>query len=396
MTAAPGSRPAGYPVGRDVPPFYVLDVLQAAQAMEASGRPVLHLEVGQPSTPAPRTAIDAAARAVATERLGYTTANGIAPLRDRIALHYADQHGLDVDPRRIALTAGASGGFVLAFLAAFPAGGRVAVTEPGYPCYRNTLLAFERIPVGIPVDAATRFQPTPQALDAAGPLDGLVVASPSNPTGTALSAGELQALVAWSTDRGVRLVADEIYHGISYGPPPPTALSFSEDVIVLNSFSKYFSMTGWRLGWMVLPPDLVEVVDRLAGNLYICPAVVSQHAALAAFDATEELDGHVRRYARNRDIVLEGLAAAGIDEVSPADGAFYVYARTSHLAHDSAALCAAWLDELAVAITPGIDFDPVRGAEYVRFSFSGATEDVREAMQRIRAWLVEHPHGLRA
>ncbi len=394
MINRPGARPVRYPVGRDVPPFYVLEVLQAAQAMQDAGRPVLHLEVGQPCTGAPRTVLDAANRAVASERLGYTTANGIAPLRLRIAAHYAQRYGVTVDPERIVLTAGASGGFVLAFLAAFPAGARVAVTEPGYPCYRNTLLAFERVAVGVPVDATSRFQPTPQILDAAGPLDGLVMASPSNPTGTALTEAELQALVNWSAERGVRLVADEIYHGISYSSAAPTALSFSDDVIVLNSFSKYFSMTGWRLGWMVLPTDLVEVVDRLAGNLYICPATLSQHAALAAFDAAEELDDHVRRYGRNREIVLEALPAMGITELSPADGAFYVYARTSHLARDSAALCEAWLEELAVAVTPGIDFDPTRGAEFVRFSFSGATADIAEAMGRIGAWVAAHPTGL--
>jgi len=392
----PAAAGGAYPVGRDVPPFYVLDVVRAAQAVEASGRTVLHLEVGQPSTGAPATVVEAAARALAGDRLGYTTANGIAPLRERIAQHYRQHHGVEVDPGRIVLTAGASGGFVLAFLGAFPPGARVAVTEPGYPCYRNTLLAFERTPVGVPVDAGSRFQPTPERLDAAGPLAGLVVASPSNPTGTALTEGELTALLGWSEQRGVRVVADEIYHGIAYGPPPPTALAFSDDVIVLNSFSKYFSMTGWRLGWMVVPEELVATVDRLAANLFICPSVLAQQAAVAAFDATVELDAHVRRYAENRRIVLDGLVAAGITDVSPADGAFYVYADTTHLAEDSSALCAAWLDELAVAVTPGIDFDPVRGGRFVRFSFAGPTEDMVEAMRRIGRWVAEHPTGLRA
>jgi aspartate/methionine/tyrosine aminotransferase len=270
----------------------------------------------------------------------------------------------------------------------------VAVTEPGYPCYRNTLLAFDRVPVGIPVGMETRYQATPELLDAAGPLAGLVVASPSNPTGTALSAPELDALAGWCDQRRVRLVADEIYHGISYSDPPPSALSVSDDVIVLNSFSKYFSMTGWRLGWMVLPPDLVGPVDRLAANLYICPAVVSQHAALAAFDATDELDGHVQRYAANRQIVIDGLNAAGITGLSPADGAFYLYADTSHLAPDSAQLCRQWLEELGVASTPGVDFDPVRGQRFVRFCFSGSTEDMSEAMSRLRLWVAQHPTGL--
>jgi len=383
-----------YPAGRDVPPFIVLEVVRAAGELEASGRRVLHLEVGQPSTPAPRAVLESARAVLDAELLGYTTANGIAPLRDRIARHYADRYGVEVDPARILLTAGASGGFVLAFLAAFPAGARVAVTEPGYPCYRNTLLAFERVPVPVPVDASTRFQPTPALLDAAGPLDGVVVASPSNPTGTALTGPELRALVDWSVERGVRLVADELYHGITYGEPPPTALSLGDEVIVLNSFSKYFSMTGWRLGWMVLPPSLVAMADRLAANLYICPSVPAQHAAVAAFDAADELDGHVQRYARNRGIVLDGLDAAGITRRSTADGAFYVYADTGHLAADSEQLCAVWLDELGVATTPGVDFDPIRGGRFVRFSFAGATEDMVEAMALLTDWTKRNPNGL--
>jgi aspartate/methionine/tyrosine aminotransferase len=386
---------AAYAAGVDVPPFHVLEVVRAAEQLESTGRSVLHLEVGQPSTPAPRRALEAVASLLQRDRLGYTTANGIAALRERIAHHYGERHGLDVDPGRILLTAGASGGFVLAFLAAFSAGDRVALTEPGYPCYRNTLLAFDRVPVGIPVGMDTRYQVAPSLLEAVGPLQGLVVASPSNPTGTALSRGELEAVAAWCTARGVRLVADEIYHGISYGEPPPTALAFSDDVIVLNSFSKYFSMTGWRLGWMVLPAGLVGPVDRLAANLYICPPVVSQHAALAAFDATDELDGHVERYAANRQVVLEGLAAAGITGLSPADGAFYVYADTSHLADDSAELCRRWLEDLGVATTPGIDFDPVRGGRFVRFCFAGSTPDMTEAMARLRLWVAQHPTGLR-
>lgn len=378
----------------DIPPFHVLEVVRAAQAVEATGRRVLHLEVGQPSTPAPAAARRAAAEVLQRELLGYTTANGIEPLRRRIARHYGEAHGLDIDPGRIVLTAGASGGFVLAFLAAFEAGERVAVTEPGYPCYRNTLLAFDRRPVGVPVGPDTRYQPTPALLDevgaAAGALHGLVVASPSNPTGSALRPGELHALAGWCAERGVRLVADEIYHGIAYGEAPPTALSVSDDAIVLNSFSKYFSMTGWRLGWMVLPPSLVARVDRLAANLFICPAVLSQHAALAAFEATEELDGHVRRYAENRAIVLDGLRAAGITEVAPADGAFYAYADVGHLGLDSTELCRRWLEELGVAVTPGIDFDPVRGGRTVRFCYAGAAEDLREAMGRLAAWVAEN------
>ncbi|MCC6436033.1 MAG: aminotransferase class I/II-fold pyridoxal phosphate-dependent enzyme [Acidimicrobiales bacterium] len=379
----------------DIPPFHVLEVVRAAQALEATGRRVLHLEVGQPSTPAPALARQAAADVLQRDLLGYTTANGIEALRRRIARHYGERHDVDVDPGRIVLTAGASGGFVLAFLAAFEHGERVAVTEPGYPCYRNTLLAFDRVPVGVPVGSETRFQPTPALLDAVAAgrgdrLAGLVVASPSNPTGSALRADELAALAGWCSQRSVRLVADEIYHGIAFGSAPPTALSVSDEAIVLNSFSKYFSMTGWRLGWMVVPPALVGPVDRLAANLFICPSVLSQHAALAAFEATDELEGHVHRYAENRRIVLDGLAAAGITEVAPADGAFYAYADVHHLGATSTELCRRWLDELGVAATPGIDFDPVRGERFVRFCYAGAAEDLREAMGLLRSWVAEN------
>ena len=379
-----------YAVGRDVPPFHVLEVVRAAQELEQTGRRVLHLEVGQPSTSAPAMALDAAARAMRRDSLGYTAANGIPALRERISQHYRRTQGVDVDPGRIVLTAGASGGFVLAFLAAFGLNARVAVTEPGYPCYRNTLLAFDRQPVAVPVDATTRFQPTTEALDALSPLDGLVIASPSNPTGSTLSAQELGHIVEWCTSTRTRLVADEIYHGITFGEPAPSALKFSAEVIVLNSFSKYFSMTGWRLGWMVLPADIVGIVDRLAANLFICPSVVSQHAALGAFDATDELDGHVQRYAENRRIVLQGLRKSGITELSEADGAFYVYANTEHLAADSAELCRTWLADLALAATPGVDFDPVRGHHFVRFCFSGATQDMVEAMERLDEWSSHH------
>ncbi len=379
----------------DIPPFHVLEVVRAAQAVEATGRRVLHLEVGQPATPAPATVRRAAVAAITDDRLGYTTANGIEPLRRRIARHYGERHGLEVDPAQVVVTAGASGGFVLAFLAAFEVGDRVAVTEPGYPCYRNTLLAFDRVPVGVPVGAATRYQPTVALLDEAvahtgGAFAGVVVASPSNPTGSSLRAEELRAVAGWCAARGARLVADEIYQGIDYGEPPPTALAVDDTAIVLNSFSKYFSMTGWRLGWMVVPPDLVGRVDRLSANLFICPSVPAQHAAVAAFDASDELDGHVRRYATNRQVVLDGLDAAGLHEVAPADGAFYAYADVSHLCDDSAELCRRWLDELSVAATPGVDFDPVRGHQSVRFCYAGDTDDVAEAMGRIASWVAEH------
>ncbi len=368
-------------------PFYVMEVMRAAEERERAGGDVLHLEVGQPSTGAPEGVLRAAEVALRSGPLGYTTAKGILPLRERIADHYRDRYGVIVDPERIIATAGASGGFVLTFLAAFSPGMRVAVTEPGYPCYRNTLEAFGIEAVGVPVGPETRFQPTAALLEAAGPLDGVVVASPANPTGTALDDRELAALAAWCEGSGVRLVADEIYHGITYGRPVGTALAHSAGAVVLNSFSKYFSMTGWRLGWLVAPDDLVTPIERIAQNLYICPPTIAQHAAVAAFDCGEELDRHVERYATNRRVLLEGLRAAGIDRVAPADGAFYVYAEVSHLTDDAQALCRTWLAELGVAATPGIDFDPVRGHRFVRFSFAGATEDIAEAVRRLGVWL---------
>lgn len=377
-----------------IDPFHVMEVMAAAEAVETAGGRVLHLEVGQPSTPAPGPVRAAAARALDDDRLGYTGARGLAALRTAIADLYAVRHGLDVDPERVLVTLGASGGFSLAFLAAFDAGDRVAVTEPGYPCYRNVLAAFDIEPVGVPVGPDTRFVPTPEILDDAGPLDGIVVASPANPTGTVLDDGELGALAAWARSTGVRLVADEIYHGITFGPPAPTVLAHDPDAVVLQSFSKYWSMTGWRLGWVVAPEDLVRPMERLAQNLFISAPTLAQLAALAAFDpaAIAEADGHVDRYRTNRGIVLEGLGAMGCRTVAPADGAFYAYADVGHLGAASPELCARWLDELGVAVTPGIDFDPGRGDHFIRISFSESTEDVTEAMNRLVEW-AERPRG---
>jgi aspartate/methionine/tyrosine aminotransferase len=348
---------------------------------------VLHLEVGQPSTPAPATAIAAAHRGLEDDRLGYTDAAGIEPLRARIAAFYRERYGEIVDPGRVVVTMGASGGFALAFLAAFDVGDRVAVTEPGYPCYRNVLEAFGVEVVGIPVDASTRFVPTPGLLESAGRLDGLVMASPANPTGTMPTDGELRAIVTFCADAGVRLVADEIYHGITYERHASTALAFTDDAIVLQSFSKYFSMTGWRLGWMVVPDQLVRPVERLAQNLFISPPTIAQLAAMAAFDGTEELQGNVDRYRKNRDILTAALRRAGLDRFAPPDGAFYVYVDVSEVTDDAQGLCARWLDELGIAATPGIDFDPVRGNRFVRLSYSESTADITEAAKRIEGWM---------
>jgi aspartate/methionine/tyrosine aminotransferase len=367
-----------------VPPFHAMAMSREAAALEASGRRILHLEVGQPSTPLPHLAREAV-RAHLDEPLGYTNAAGLLSLRRRLADRYDG-----VDPKRILVVAGASAGFTLAFLTLFEPGARVGVLEPGYPCYRNALLALGMEPVPIQVGPASRWAPTPADLDAAGHLDGLVLASPSNPTGTVLRADALAEITAACRSRGIAVIADEIYHGIVDGPPAPHVLDHHPEAFVVNSFSKYWSMTGWRVGWVVVPDSLVDTVERLQQNLYICAPHVSQVAALAALDATEELDGHVARYHENRSIVIDGLAAAGITEIAPADGAFYVYAHVPHLTAalgiDSLQLTTRWLHEIGVAATSGIDFDLARGHEYVRFSYAGAGSDMTEACDLIAGW----------
>ena len=370
-----------------VAPFIVMDVMSAAAERERAGGDVLHLEVGQPGTGAPLAVRRAAADALDQQVLGYTVATGIPELRARIAAAYAGWAGLVVDPDRIVVTAGASAGFVLAFLASFDAGDRVALASPGYPCYRNVLHALDVEVVDVLTDAGTRFHPTPEALDAVGPVDGVVVASPSNPTGTVLGHDEMRALVGWCREHGATLVSDEIYHGLAFGEvAPSSALAHGDDAIVVNSFSKYFSMTGWRLGWVVLPEPLVRPVEALTQNLYISAPSLSQVAALAAFDAVDELEGHVARYARNRAVMLDELPRLGLSDLAPADGAFYVYGDVSPLTDDSVELCRRWLAETGVAATPGVDFDPTRGHRTVRFSYAGSTEDVVSAMARLRSW----------
>lgn len=373
----------------EIAPFYVMEVMKAAAARARTIGDVLHLEVGQPSTAAPQVVLEAARAAIGSDRLGYTDATGIGELRDRIARHYRERYGVIVEPERVVVTMGASGGFALAFLALFDVGDRVAVVQPGYPCYRNVLEAFGVEVVPIPVGPATRFVPTAELLDAAGPLHGLVLASPANPTGTALRRSELVEIADYCRTAGITLVADEIYHGIEYVPLVPTALSVDPDVVVLQSFSKYFSMTGWRLGWMVVPPELIRPVERLAQNLFISPPTLSQLAAIAAFDAGDELDANVARYAANRKILIDGLGAVGLDHFASPDGAFYFYIDVAHLTEDSQMLCRAWLDELGVAATPGIDFDPAEGHRYVRLSYSESTGDIAAATDRIAGWVRE-------
>ena len=374
-----------------IDPFYVMEVVAAAEAKEASGATVHHLEVGQPSTGAPSGAIERAHQLLDAHPLGYTTSRGIPELAPAIATHLARSYGIDVDPARIAITQGATGAFILGLLAALDTGARVAVTTPGYPCYRNILTALHMEPVQLEVDAHNRFQPTIEQIEAAMPLDAIIIASPANPTGTMLSPAELEALTTWCEENDVRFFSDEIYHGLTYdGPQTATATQFSDSAIVINSFSKYFSMTGWRIGWTVLPEEMLTSVDRLAQNLVICPPAIGQHVALAALDCCDELEAHVSRYAHNRRILLDGLGKAGLTDLAPADGAFYIWARTDHLADDSQALAKEWLDDLGIAATPGIDFHPAEGHKYMRFSFCGPTESMHAAVDGLQTWYEDY------
>jgi aspartate/methionine/tyrosine aminotransferase len=375
-----------------IPPFHVMDVWAAAAERQRTHGDLVNLSAGQPSTPAPAAVRAAAAAALDGDVLGYTVALGIPELRRAIAEHYDRTYGLDVPPEQVVVTTGSSGGFLLAFLAAFDAGDRVALASPGYPCYRNILTALGCEVVDLPCGPQTRYQPTVAMLEALDePVQGLIVASPANPTGTVLDPAELAAIATHCERNGVQLVSDEIYHGISYAGSPATssAWSSSREAIVVNSFSKYYSMTGWRLGWLLLPPRLLRAADRLTGNFTICPPALAQRAALGAFDpsAYAEADGHVARYAANRALLLDGLPRMGIDRLAPADGAFYVYADVSHLTADSMDLTYRLLADTGVAVAPGIDFDPVDGGRFVRLSFAGRTEDVGEALRRLAAWL---------
>ncbi len=370
-----------------IPPFIAMDVLRAANEAAAAGSDVLHLEVGQPATPAPAGVLEAARAALGRETLGYTDALGLPALREAIAAHYRQRYAIAVDPARVAVATGSSGAFLLAFLAAFEPGDRVAMATPAYPAYRNILAALDLVPVELPAGPAERYQMTLDLLRGhAGTVDGLIVASPANPTGTMLAPDELAGIARYCRERGIRFVSDEIYHGITYGRPAATALAGDSEAIVVSSFSKYFSMTGWRLGWAIMPPDMVRAVECLAQNLYISPPTLSQHAALAAFDCRDELDANVARYAVNRALLLDELPKAGFERFAPSDGAFYLYADIAHLTHDSSEFCRRMLRETGVACTPGIDFDPARGHTSLRIAFAGSTETVAEAARRLKSW----------
>jgi aspartate/methionine/tyrosine aminotransferase len=374
----------------NIPPFIVMDVMRAAAEREAAGSDVLHLEVGQPGTGAPSGVVSAVKEAVEGQLLGYTLAFGMPELQKRISEHYQTTYNCTVPADRIAVTTGSSGAFVLSFLAAFDAGDRVALASPGYPAYRNILSALGVEVVDLLTGPDSNFQPTPEILENEitknGGLDGLIIASPSNPTGTMITPDKLKALVDYCQDKKIRLVSDEIYHGITYGVPAETAANFNDDVIVINSFSKYFSMTGWRLGWIIVPEDLCRAVECLAQNLFISPPALSQVAGIAAFDCTAELDANVERYAANRELLLRELPKAGFDKLASADGAFYVYADVGEMTNDSTEFCRQMLDETGVAATPGTDFDPSRGHRYVRFSFAREFDMISKAAEQLKRW----------
>ncbi len=369
-----------------IPAFIAMDVLREANRRAAAGEGIIHLELGQPSTGAPEGVRQAARAALGSEVLGYTDACGLPALREAIAAHYRGSHGVALDPSRIVVTTGSSAGFILAFLAAFDPGDRVALASPAYPAYRNILLALDLVPVELPCGPATHFQPTPELLRAhANGIEGLILASPANPTGTMLEPAELAALARYCEGAGIRLISDEIYHGISYGKLAATAAT-SGTAIIVNSFSKYYSMTGWRVGWMVVPDAMLRTIECLAQNLYISAPSLSQHAALAAFACTEELDANVARYAENRALLLDELPKAGFTDFAPADGAFYLYVDVAQATNDSEEFCRRMLKEIGVAATPGTDFDRSRGRATMRLCFAGATAEIEEAARRLKSW----------
>jgi aspartate/methionine/tyrosine aminotransferase len=367
-----------------VDPFIVMDVMEAARKAEAAGRRIIHMEVGQPATPAPKGAREALAQAL-EQPLGYTVALGLPELRQGIAALYQRWYGIDLDPARVVVTPGSSGAFILAFSALFDAGDRVALGEPGYPSYRQILRAMSLQPIGIPTRIEDRYQPHPE--DLPDDVQGLILASPGNPSGTVLRREELAALTTRAAALGVSVISDEIYHGLDYGAGFHSALEVTDDVVVINSFSKYFSMTGWRIGWMVVPEPMIRTVERIAQNMFICPPHASQVAALAALDCVDEAEANLAVYAANRQMLLERLPQIGFDRIAPPEGAFYIYADVSELTGDSLRFAAEILEKAGVAVTPGLDFDPRRGARTLRFSYAGASADIAEGLDRLAAFM---------
>ncbi|MBO6895593.1 MAG: aminotransferase class I/II-fold pyridoxal phosphate-dependent enzyme [Roseibium sp.] len=374
----------------DVAPFIAMDVLSEAAQLEAQGRRIVHMEVGQPSAPAPKAALNAARQALEHGRLGYTEALGIQPLRTALAAHYKKTYGVEVPVERVMVTTGSSAGFNLAFLAAFDPGDRIVLTAPGYPAYRNILKALDLVPVEVEVSEETRWSLTPSHLEDVqkdGPIKGVLVASPANPTGTMMAPEALEEMIRYCDDQGIWFISDEIYHGLDYAGEQKTALETSQNAIIINSFSKYYCMTGWRIGWMVLPEQLVRPTERIAQSLYISPPELSQIAATAALDSVQELEAVKAGYAANRSLLLDGLPRIGLDQLLPVDGAFYIYADISRFSSDSLSFARQVLYEAGVAVTPGVDFDPVHGNEYLRFSFAGAHQDMKEALERLGPFL---------
>ena len=372
----------------EVDPFIVMDVMEAARAAESAGRHIIHMEVGQPAQGAPDGAIKRLSADMAGDPLGYTVGLGLPELRARIARHYRDWYDVDLDAERVVITAGASGAFLLAFSALFDTGARVGLGAPCYPSYRQILKALDMRPVDMPTTMAARMQPVAADM-ATHDLDGLIVASPANPTGTMLGQGELAALAAACTAADAPFISDEIYHGLSYSDRAVSALEITDDVYVINSFSKYFSMTGWRVGWMVVPHDHVRRIERLAQNMFICPSHASQRLALYAMEEAAELDARVDVYRANRDLMMDALPAMGLGKFAPPDGAFYVYVDVSEYTDDSLGFCRDVLVRAGVAITPGLDFDPVEGHHWVRLSYARSGDDMREGLARLSKFMVE-------
>ncbi len=372
-----------------IDPFHAIAISREAHALEEQGRSILHMEFGQPSTGAPAEAIAVAHRVLDTEPMGYWESTA---LKQRIARHYADRHGVVVEAEQVLLTCGASPGLVLALTSLFAPGARVATARPGYVAYRNTLKALYLDPVEIACGPAERFQISADALARIDPApDGLILASPANPTGTIIPPAELARIAALCQERGIRIISDEIYHGLSFGEPAHSMLEYAPDAVIVNSFSKYYSMAGWRLGWIVVPPQLIETARARMGNLFLTPPVLAQRAGLAAFDCTDELEGHVASYRRNRQLLLVALPALGLARIAPPDGAFYIYADISHLTNDSLGFCQRLLRETGVATAPGIDFDPVDGHRFIRFSFAVSTDRVEDAIARMVPWFQAQP-----
>ena len=378
-------------MGQDIDPFRAISVSKRAHDLKTEGRRILHMEFGQPSTPAPRGAIARAHEVLDTDPMGYWESR---PLKERISQHYRDEYGVDLTPGRVTLTCGASPALVLALSTAFNPGDRIALARPGYVAYRNTLRALNLAPVEIACGADVRYQLTAAALDSIDPAPaGVIIASPANPTGTIIPEDDLAAIAAVAKAKNIRIISDEIYHGLSYGPDIRSMLEFDPDAYIVNSFSKYFSMPAWRLGWLVSPKDGAARTSAYVGNLFLTPPSLSQHAGLVAMDSAEELDSHVEVYRRNRELMLEALPHLGLEKIAPPDGAFYIYADISKYTDDSLAFCLKLLEDTGIATAPGVDFDPVEGLRFMRFSFALSTAQIEESLGLLEPWFAAQPQS---